>query len=113
MRSRVRKIIVGLYYQMNSNITIVKQTVTAKARKLTAGWTIDEYSLPKYIYKGLTGLFEPQWHKIIIYDVMQYEWLRDQNTELWDFHVENDSHLTNTFNLHPTLYTIFLLKFGE
>ena len=90
---------------MNSNITIVKQTVTAKTRKLKAEWTIESseifYTIDNpIVIDGVKWYAVQSWYNFI------YDWITSMSPSLWMNHDEG-------YLIHENLYTLFILKFGE
>lgn len=76
-------------------------------------WTIDEHGNLfdfRYQYLGLSGLFDPQWHRLVIFDSKVELWILQQPKSLWHL---DDNHLYNQeIYLHPTLYTLFELRWA-
>jgi hypothetical protein len=93
----------------NSNITIIKQTVTAKSRKLKAEWTIESHEIADIKYYTIDDpivIDGVKWYAVQSwYDVI-YDWITSRSPNLWT--EEDEGYL-----IHENLYTLFLLEFGQ
>lgn len=93
---------------MATDIQIVKETVTAKTRKLKASWTIEETYFPKFKVISEQTVDDVRWYKIEIYDMRVTNWVHSQSFKLW---IRDDNSFA--WWLSDSLYTLFLLKWSE